>query len=51
MEEAFRELMIKMVGEKEPEVGRSTVYPWTSDLELNNWHTIELPVIFKSPTK
>ena len=45
--EAFKELMVGVIGEHGLEVGRSELPFFPRGQELNNWHAIELPVVFK----
>ena len=48
--EAFEELMVGAIGEDGSKDGRYELPPFSRGEELNNWHAIELPVVFKFPT-
>ena len=49
--DAFEELMVDAIGKDDSEVGRPKLPPFPKGQELNNWHTIEFPVVFKFPTE
>ena len=49
--EAFEELTVGAIGEDGFEDRRSELPPFLRGQELNNWHAIELPIVFKFPTK
>ena len=49
--EAFEELMVGAIGEDGSKDGRSELPPFSRGHELNNWHAIELPIVFKFPTE
>ena len=48
---AFKELMVGAIGEDGSEDGRSELPPFPRGQELNNWHAIEFPIVFKFPTE
>ena len=47
--EVLEELMVGAIGEDGFENGRSELPPFLKGQELNNWHAIELPIVFKFP--
>ena len=47
--EAFEELMVGAIGEDGSKDGRYELPPFPKGQELNNWHAIKLPVVFKFP--
>ena len=49
--EAFEELTVGAIGEDDSEDRRSELPPFSRGQELNNWHAIELPIVFKFPTE
>ena len=49
--EAFEELMVGAIGEDGSKDERYELPPFSRGQELNNWHAIELPVVFKFPTE
>ena len=49
--DAFEELIVNAIGEYGSEVERSELPPFPRGQELNNWHAIELPIVFKVPTE
>ena len=49
--EAFEELTVGAIGEDGSEDRGSELPPFSRGQELNNWHAIELPIVFKFHTE
>ena len=49
--EAFEELMVGAIEEDGSEDGKSKLPQFPKGQGLNNWHAIELPLVFKFPTE